>query len=66
MGREDLIVILIEFERKRDLSILLHFFAKEKHSLKLFNQSSATEAASHLVLPMERFFRQRIPERDDK
>ena len=56
MGREDLIVILIEFERKRDLSILLHFFAKEKHSLKLFNQSSATEAASHLVLPMERFF----------
>lgn len=55
IGREDLVVALAEFEMKRELSILLNFYVKEKNGLHPFYPSSATVAAFHLVRLMERF-----------
>ena len=55
MGRENLVVILTEFENKRGLSIILHAFVEEKQNVKPITHSSATEAASHLVRLMENF-----------
>ena len=55
MGRENLVVILTEFENKRGLSIILHAFVEEKQNVKPITHSSATEAASHLVGLMENF-----------
>lgn len=55
IGREDLVVALTEFEMKRELSILLNFYVKEKNGLHPFCPSSATAAAFHLVRLMERF-----------
>ena len=55
IGREDLVVLLTEFEMKRDLSILMNFYVKERNGLHLFYRSSATEAAIHLVRLMERY-----------
>ena len=54
IGREDLVVPLTEFEMKRDLSILLNFYVKEKNGLHPFYRSSATEAAILLMRLMDR------------
>ena len=55
IGREDLVVVLTEFEMKRDLSIVMNFYVKKRNGLHLFYRSSATEAAIHLVRLMERY-----------
>lgn len=55
VGRKDLVVALTKFEMKRELSILLNFYVKEKNGLHPFYPSSATVAAFHLVRLMERF-----------
>jgi len=57
VGREDLVVKLTAFQMKRDLSILLNFYVKKRHGLDSFHQSSATNAADHLVQLMEGFQR---------
>lgn len=55
IGRKDLVVTLTKFEMKRELSILLNFYVKEKNGLHPFYPSPATEVAVHLVRLMESF-----------
>jgi len=55
IGREDLVVRLTAFQRKRDLSILLNFYVKKRNGLHPFDQSSASNAAEYLVQLMEGF-----------
>ena len=57
VGREDLVVKLTAFQIKRDLSILLNFYAKKRNGLHPFYQSLATDAAEYLVQLMEGFQR---------